>query len=119
MKIVLTTRDQTNTFLLTHPDPDEVICWGCPECHARNYGTYFSHSTRCGACGKGAFPPIPLPVVGDGSVSMARAYQKERLKNIEKEMKETKNNIEEYERHLLALEKTKAEIGGLIKNEDV
>jgi hypothetical protein len=94
---LLKTNQDTHAFLSSHPDPDEVICWGCPACHARNYGTHFSHATRCGVCGKGSFPAIPLPIVGDGGTSMVRAYQNERMRCIDEEIKESKEKIREYE----------------------
>lgn len=121
MKHILTTRNEVIAFLSSHPDPDETIMWRCPECHARNYGTHFSHETRCGVCGKGWFPPIPLPVVGDAGTSMARAYQKQRMGKIEEEIKETKENIrgheseiEECECYLRELEKERAGVESLL-----
>jgi len=120
MNFLLKTNQETNSFLSTRPDPDEIIVWCCPRCHSKNYGTYFSHATRCGVCDTGIFPPIPLPIIEDGSTSIARAYFGQRLKGIEEEIRETKYSIQQFEEeieececHLRELDKEKEEIKSL------
>jgi hypothetical protein len=96
-QITLHTRETTLHFLSTRPDPDEIITWTCPECHAVNIGTYHSHITRCGACGEGHFPAIPLPIVGDAKTSVKRAFMNDRLTQIDKDIKEAEDEIRSLE----------------------
>lgn len=95
--IILTSRDAVAEFLAAHPDPDETITWACPECNARNVGAYHSHISICGACGKGHFPAIPLPIIGDAKTSVKRAFVNDRLYQIEQDIKEYNSEILGFE----------------------
>lgn len=106
---VLTSRDVTLDFLSRHPDPDETIRWTCPECNAVNDGTYHSHVAHCGACGKGYFPAIPLPIVGDAKTSVRRAFMNDRLSQI-------KESIEEYTSEISGFEEEISEREGWIRH---
>jgi hypothetical protein len=96
-QITLTTRGQVLDFLSARPDPDELITWTCPECHAVNSGTYHSHITRCGSCGRGHFPAIPLPIVGDAKISVKRAFMNDRLTQIADNITEAEDEIRSLE----------------------
>jgi hypothetical protein len=96
-EIILTTRQQVLDFLKTRPDPDEVISWTCPECAAVNIGTYHSHVARCGSCGRGHFPAIPCPIVGDAKTSVRRAFANDRLSQIERNIEDAKQEIRNLE----------------------
>lgn len=96
-QITLTSREQVLAFLATRPDPDEEIKWTCPECHSVNCGAYHSHITRCGSCGKGHFPAIPLPIVGDAKISVKRAFMEDRLTHIADNIEGAKDRIREAE----------------------
>ena len=96
-QITLSSRVAVAAFLSTRPDPDETITWTCPECNAINNGTYHSHVTRCGACDKGLFPAIPLPIVGDAKTSVKRAFMNNRLNTIDEDIEEAKSKIQELE----------------------
>jgi hypothetical protein len=87
---ILTDRDQVLTFLSTRPDPDQTITWTCPECNTINPDAYHAHTTRC-SCGKGFFPAIPLPIVGDAKGSVKRAFMMARLDQIDDDIKECKS----------------------------
>lgn len=105
-EILLTTRDSVSNFLSKFPDPDEPIAWTCPECHSINPTLHFAYDTPC-VCGKFCFPAIPLPIVGSANENMARAYIKEMIKTLKKDIKEAEfeiesleNEIEEKERYI-------------------
>lgn len=116
-QIVLTSRDQVLAFLGARPDPDEMIRWTCPECNAVNDGAYHSHITRCGSCGKGHFPAIPLPIVGDAKTSVKRAFMNDRLFQIDNNISDAKeeidgheSEIDELERYVRGLEEEREEL---------
>ena len=100
MNIILTTNKQTLDFLSTKPNADEEIVWGCPECHVRNIGTYFSHQAKCSHCKNGRFPAIPLPVVGGSGISLQRAFACERIRVIKSQMDDIKDEIRSLESEL-------------------
>ena len=97
MNIVLTTNKQTTDFLLTKPNTDEEIEWVCSECLTRNIGAYFSHQSKCGHCINGRFPAIPLPVVGESGMSLQRAIACNRIKIIESNIDDIKDEIRSLE----------------------
>jgi len=96
-QITLHSRETTLHFLSMRPDPDETITWTCPECNGVNVGTYHSHIARCGACARGHFPAIPLPVVGDAKTSVKRAFMNDRLTQIKNNIKEANEKIRRLE----------------------
>jgi len=96
-QITLHSRETTLHFLSMRPDPDEAITWTCPECNGVNVGTYHSHIARCGACGRGHFPAIPLPIVGDAKTSVKRAFMNDRLFQIDKSISEAQDDIRNLE----------------------
>lgn len=94
---VLTSRSDTLDFLSHHPDPDEVIRWTCPECKAVNDHTYHHGIARCASCGRGHFPAIPLPIVGDAKTTVRRAFMNDRLSQIDRNIDEANGRIREAE----------------------
>jgi hypothetical protein len=114
---VLTSCRATLDFLSRHPDPDETIRWTCPECNAVNGEAYHSHVTRCGSCGKGHFPAIPLPIVGDAKTSVKRAFMQDRLTQIgdnifdaNNEIRDLQSQIDDQERYIRSLKKERDDL---------
>jgi hypothetical protein len=99
-EIVLNTREETLAFLSTIPDPDEDIPWCCPhnDCLVTNKNNvYHSRRARCCSCGKGHFPAVHLPVVGDARGTLKKIFIDERLGDIKNEIKEQEKEIETHE----------------------
>lgn len=96
-QIVLTTREDTFAFLRDRPDPDEVIRWTCCECNAVNDHTFHHCIAVCAVCGKGHFPAISLPIIGDAKTSVRQAFMNDRLSQIDDNIREARGKIEEHE----------------------
>lgn len=116
-QITLISRETTLHFLSTRPDPDEVIRWTCPNCNAVNDHTFHHCAAICAVCGEGRFPAIPLPIVGDAKTSVRRAFQNDRLSQIDDDIKEAReringceNEIAEQARYITHLEKERDDL---------
>jgi hypothetical protein len=95
--VVLESTFDVAEFMKDRPDPDQSITWVCPECHTKVGFASFVYETPCPSCRKFKFPRIHTPITGDVSDTIHKAFLRNDIESMKKDIEEAQHTIRNCE----------------------